>query len=45
VNPEYIDELVRLHQHEHAAYYGEFIWVLACLELWLQSSRYALEGL
>lgn len=34
---EYIDRLIALHRDDHAAYYGEFIWVLMMLELWLAS--------
>lgn len=35
VRPDFIDEVVRLHREQHAGYYGEFIWVLMMLELWL----------
>jgi len=37
INCDYIDQLIYKHQHEHAAYYGGFIWVLMMLELWLQT--------
>ncbi|MBV1913953.1 MAG: asparagine synthase C-terminal domain-containing protein [Pseudomonadales bacterium] len=37
LNDDYLDQLVKLHQHDHAAYYGEFIWVFMMLELWLQA--------
>lgn len=37
---DYIDRLRHQHQHEHAAYYGGFIWVLMMLEIWLQSRNY-----
>ena len=37
VSGTYLDRLVELHKHEHAGYYGEFIWVLMMLELWLQA--------
>jgi asparagine synthase (glutamine-hydrolysing) len=37
INPEYIDRLIGQHQSEHAAYYGEMIWVLMMLEQWLQT--------
>lgn len=37
VQPEFIDEITRLHREQHAGYYGEFIWVLIMLELWLTS--------
>ena len=36
VSGSYIDNLVNLHQSDHAAYYGEFIWVLMMLELWFR---------
>jgi asparagine synthase (glutamine-hydrolysing) len=32
---DYLSRLVNLHREEHAAYYGEFIWALMMLELWL----------
>jgi len=35
LNPAFIDELIDLHRNGHAAYYGELIWVLTVLELWL----------
>ena len=35
VRPEFIDEILRLHRDQHADYYGEFIWLLLMLELWL----------
>ncbi|WP_038036019.1 asparagine synthetase B [Thioalkalivibrio sp. ALE17] len=34
---DFIDELIRLHREEHAAYYGELVWVLMMLDLWLES--------
>jgi len=37
VRPEFIDNLTRQHQNEHAAFYGEAIWVFMMLELWLQA--------
>ena len=37
VRADYIDSLMRRHKDEHAAYYGEFLWVLMMLELWLDS--------
>ena len=36
ISPQYLDNLLNQHRHEHAAYYGEMIWVLMILELWLQ---------
>ena len=37
VRADYIDRLMHRHREEHAAYYGEFLWVLMMLELWLDS--------
>jgi len=36
VNDTYIDNIINLHQSDHAAYYGEFIWVLMMLEFWFR---------
>ncbi len=35
--PQFLDHAVDMHRSLHAAYYGELIWVLMMLELWLQS--------
>ena len=35
VRPGFVDDIVRMQRDEHAGYYGEFIWVLIMLELWL----------
>jgi len=40
VRADFIDDIVRLHREQHAGYYGEFIWVLIMLELWLTSQGY-----
>jgi asparagine synthase (glutamine-hydrolysing) len=34
----FLRETLRLHREGHAAYYGELVWVLAALELWLDAS-------
>jgi asparagine synthase (glutamine-hydrolysing) len=36
VRPDFIDQLVHRHRHDHAAYYGATIWVLVMLEQWFQ---------
>ncbi len=33
----FIDKALKLHREGHAAYYGELIWLLVMLELWLTS--------
>jgi asparagine synthase (glutamine-hydrolysing) len=40
VRTEFIDEIIRRHREQHAGYYGEFIWVLMMLELWLTAHGY-----
>lgn len=37
VHPDHLDRLLKQHAADHAAYYGEQIWVLMMLELWLQA--------
>jgi len=32
--PQFLERLMDLHQHEHAAFYGEVIWYVIVLELW-----------
>ena len=34
IRSEFIDELINVHIHNHAAYYGTMIWVLMMLEQW-----------
>jgi len=33
----FIDQLITLHQEGHAAYYGELVWILMMLDLWLET--------
>lgn len=37
LRPEFIDELIELHRKSHAGYYGELVWILVMLELWLDT--------
>jgi asparagine synthase (glutamine-hydrolysing) len=37
IRPDFIDNLIQQHRTAHSAFYGETIWVLMMLELWLQS--------
>ncbi len=41
VRADFVDRIVQLHRDQHAGYYGEFIWVLVMLELWLTAQGYA----
>jgi len=40
IRPAFIEQIVSLHREQHAGYYGEFIWVLVMLELWLTTHGY-----
>lgn len=33
----FVDETLERHRSGHAAYYGELVWILCSLELWLQA--------
>ena len=33
---EFLREALRLHREGHASYFGELVWILMALELWLQ---------
>ncbi|MDZ7803476.1 asparagine synthetase B family protein [Thiohalophilus sp.] len=37
IRPAFIDRLITLHREGHAAYYGELVWVLMMLDLWLET--------
>ena len=36
IKPAFIDKAIEMHQSEHAAYYGELVWILTVFELWMQ---------
>lgn len=36
VKESLIDKVIEAHQSVHASYYGELIWIMVVLELWLQ---------
>ncbi len=35
--PAFLDQARQLHREGHAAYYGELVWILTMLELWLRA--------
>ena len=35
VRPQFVEQLWKMHGQSHAGYYGELVWVLVMLELWL----------
>ncbi|WP_233520551.1 asparagine synthetase B family protein [Flocculibacter collagenilyticus] len=38
VSDNLIDETLKAHEQVHAGYYGELIWIMVVLELWLQEN-------
>lgn len=36
--PSFLEQAIKQHQTGHAAYFGELIWVLCALELWLAAN-------
>jgi len=34
---DFIDQTIDLHRNQHAAYYGELVWILTVLELWMSA--------
>lgn len=36
---EFIDNVIRMHKSSHAKYYGELVWVLMTLNIWLDKSK------
>ena len=39
VNDSLIEQVIAAHQQQHSNYYGELIWLLVVLELWLQQDE------
>jgi asparagine synthase (glutamine-hydrolysing) len=37
--PRFLDQAIASHRDGHAAYFGELVWVLTCLELWLSANQ------
>jgi asparagine synthase (glutamine-hydrolysing) len=37
IRPDFIDRAIEMHQSEHAAYYGELVWILTVFELWIDA--------
>ena len=40
---QFIDNILQQHRDTHASYYGELVWLLTLLELWLHAHQPALE--
>ncbi|RJG50647.1 asparagine synthetase B family protein [Motilimonas pumila] len=38
-NPDLLHQVTHLHQQEHAEYYGEMMWILMMLGLWMQQHQ------
>ena len=39
--PAFLDRVRQLHRQAHASYYGEMVWILTMLELWLRANSHA----
>ena len=39
IRADFIDRTISMHQSEHAAYYGELVWIFTVFELWLQGRQ------
>lgn len=40
VRPAFIDELLNTHLPAHPGYYGEMVWILMMMELWMRNHDY-----
>ncbi|MDZ7782409.1 MAG: asparagine synthase-related protein [Halioglobus sp.] len=45
IQPAFIDKAIKMHQSEHAAYYGELVWIFTIFELWLAGSNVSSDDL
>lgn len=45
IQPAFIDKTIRMHQSEHAAYYGELVWIFTVFELWLAGGNVSSDDL
>lgn len=45
IQPAFIDKTIKMHQSEHAAYYGELVWILTVFELWLAGGNVSSDDL
>jgi len=43
-NPAFIDKAQKMHEGTHASYYGELIWIMMMLELWLSTHQSSYRG-
>lgn len=39
MRPEFVDEAISIYQGGHQGYYGELIWIMLVLEVWLQENE------
>lgn len=40
INGQFIEQAVAMHHNDHCGYYGELIWILVVLELWLEAHHH-----
>lgn len=44
LQPAFIDRLIQMHRQQHAVYYGEMVWILMMLDLWLETHKLSVEA-
>ncbi len=45
INPEFLDKALDMHDNSHADFYGELLWVLMMLELWISAHETKINNL
>ncbi len=38
-NPQFLDQAIQMHREGTAGYYGELVWILMILQLWIETHR------
>ncbi|WP_213999932.1 asparagine synthase-related protein [Arsukibacterium sp.] len=44
LQPSFVDEAIATFEKGHSGYYGELVWIIVVLELWLQQHRSAYDS-
>ncbi|MFP4683112.1 MAG: asparagine synthetase B family protein [Ectothiorhodospira sp.] len=44
MKPDFIDRLIQMHRQQHAVYYGEMVWILMMLDLWMETHKLSVEA-
>ena len=41
LQPEFIEQAIATYKNGHSGYYGELVWIIVVLELWLEQHEAA----